>query len=273
MTIPGVPRARSGKVRFCAVILTASLLTAVTPSPGKSATQAPGIAALNAADNAYMTLQYSHADSLYKAMLDTTPDNTDLYWKLSRLNICIAESIKPEETARRMPYYTKAVEYARKAVAIDSNSAAGHTWLAAALAVKSDKIGNKEKLKRAREIKRELDKAISLNPNDDVAWSILGSYHRQISHIGWFSKFIGNTFVGEMPEGNAEMAEKAFRKAISLNPRAIRHYHELALLYIDLDRKPEAVRILKTALNKPVLMKSDIRRIDEIRQLIRKLEE
>lgn len=220
-----------------------------------------------------MAMQYEKADSLYDVMQHTGPESADLYWKLSRLNISMAEEFSPKESTRRMPFYTKAVDYARKAVSIDSTNAAAHTWLAASLAVKADKIGTKEKLGRAKEIKRELDRALALNPNDDVAWSILGSYYRQVSTIGWMSRILGNTFVGKMPEGNPELAEKAFKRAISLNPRAIRHYHELALLYIDQHRNEEALQILQAAVGKPVLMKSDIRRLEEIRELIRRLSE
>ncbi|NTU68557.1 MAG: hypothetical protein HGB02_06735 [Chlorobiaceae bacterium] len=226
-----------------------------------------------AADHAFMALQYEKADSLYDAMRQTAPENADLYWKLSRLNISMAEAISPKETDRRMPLYTKAVDFARKAVSIDSTNAAAHTWLAASLAVKADKSGSKEKLARAKEIKHELDKALALNPHDDVAWSILGSYYRQVSSIGWMNRLLGNTFVGKMPEGNPEVAEKAFKKAISLNPRVIRHYHELALLYIDQHRNEEALQTLQVAVRKPVLMKSDIRRLEDIRELIKKLEE
>lgn len=226
-----------------------------------------------AADQAFMAMKYEKADSLYEIIGKSGPENANLFWKLSRLNISMAESFSPRETTRRMPYYTKAVNYARKAVAIDSTNAAAHTWLAASLAVKADRIGTKEKLSRAKEIKLELDKALALNPNDDVAWSILGSYYRQVSNIGWMSRLIGNTFVGKMPEGSPEAAEKAFKKAISLNPRAIRHYHELALLYIDLHRDQEALQTLLIAIRKPALMKSDLRRLDEIRDLIKKLSE
>lgn len=254
-------------------LTTGALLSALlfTPANRVSAEPSRRPEALTAADKAFMSLDYETADSLYCAMLTTSPDNADVYWKLARLNITIAESISPKETARRMPYYTKAVDYARKAVALDGSSASAHTWLAAALAVKSDKIGNKEKLARASEIKHELDRALALNPNDDVAWSILGSYNHQVSNIGWMSRLLGNTFVGKMPKGSPEEAERAFRKAISLNPRAIRHHHELALLYIDLHRDEEALEILQAAINKPVLMKSDLRRREEIRGLIRKL--
>lgn len=226
-----------------------------------------------AADRAFMALQYEKADSLYEAMRQTHPESADLYWKLARLNISMAEAYGPKDSEHRIPLYSKAVDAARKAVAFDSTNAAAHTWLAASLAVKADKIGSKEKLARAREIKRELDRALALNPHDDVAWSILGSYYRQVSTIGWMSRFLGNTFVGKMPEGNPEAAEKAFKKAISLNPRAIRHYHELALLYIDQHRDEEALQALQAAVTKPVLMKSDTRRLEEIRELTRKLSE
>ncbi len=226
---------------------------------------------LDEADRAYMALHYQKADSLYNRLIPSVPDSAVLYWKLARLNICIAEAIPPKEREKRMPFYTKAVEYGQKAVQIDSTNASAHTWLAAALAVKADKIGSKAKLRRAAQIKRQLDKALELNPNDDVAWSLLGSYNFEASNIGWFSRFMGSTFVGKMPKGSREEAEKDFKKAISLNPQVIRHYHELAKLYLEEGRKKDALNLLLVAENKPVLMKSDIRRLHEIRKLINKL--
>jgi tetratricopeptide (TPR) repeat protein len=249
------------------------LLFLAFPSTGFEAETEARTAGFAAADHAFISLEYEKADSLYSTMRHAYPENADVFWKLARLNVSIAEAIAPKDAVRRMPYYTKAVEFARKAVAIDSTSAAAHTWLAASLALKSDRIGTKEKLARANEIKRELDKALALNPHDDVAWSILGSYYYQISNIGWMKRFIGNAFVGKMPEGNPQAAEHAFKKAISLNPRAIRHYHELALLYIDEHRDQEALHILEAALKKPILMKSDARRLEDIRVLIKRLSE
>jgi tetratricopeptide (TPR) repeat protein len=227
--------------------------------------------ALDTADQAFRSLRYEKADSLYNSMLQTGKESADLYWKLARLNISIAESFDPDESAKRIPYYAKAVEYARKSVELDNNNANAHTWLAAALALKADKIGSKEKVKRAEEIKQELNRALELNPHDDVAWSMLGSYNYEVSKIGWFSRMVGNAFIGGMPQGNRDEAEKDFKKAIGLNPRVIRHYHELAILYIDEGRKQEALNILKIAESKPVLMKSDTRRLHDIRKMINRL--
>jgi len=256
-----------------AAILTCLLLIPTLPANGNAATKVYESAALDAADQAFRSLRYEEADSLYTTMLQTGQESSDLYWKLARLNISIAESIDPGESTKKMPFYSKAVDYARKSVQLDGNNASAHTWLAASLALKADKIGAKEKVNRAAEIKKELEKALELNPNDDVAWSMLGSYNYQISKIGWFSRFMGNTFVGGMPKGSREEAEKNFKKAISLNPRVIRHYHELALLYLDENRKKDALNILRIAETRPVLIKSDTRRLKEIRKLNAKLSE
>jgi tetratricopeptide (TPR) repeat protein len=261
----------SGHRNLAAALITALLLVFSQAPDGCAAPKVSENAVLDSADQAFRALRYEEADSLYNTIIQNKQESASLYWKLARLNISIAESIDPDESAKRIPWYGKAVDYARKSVELDGNNASAHTWLAAALALKADKIGSKEKVKRAEEIKKELDKALELNPHDDVAWSMLGSYNYQVSKIGWFSRLMGNTFIGGMPQGNRDEAEKDFKKAISLNPRVIRHYHELALLYLDEGRKQEALNILRIAVTKPVLMKSDMRRLHEIKRLIDKL--
>lgn len=263
----------AAKCRIIAGALITALVLLGSPTCSEGGVAGPKSATLTAADKAFSALDYDGAEKLYAELIGEAPSNAALCWKIARLNIAIAESFGKKETARRMPYYNKAVEYGKKAVELDPRSAEAHTWYAAALAVKADKIGAKEKLNRAAEIKRELDRAVELNPNNDVAWSLLGSYYRQLSKIGWVKRLIGGTFVGKVPKGNPQAAEQALKKAISLNPRVIRHYHELGLLYLDLDRRQEALQALQTALRKPVLMKSDRRRLDEIRALVRKLSE
>ncbi len=222
------------------------------------------------ADKELRKMNYSKADSIYTMILRKNPDNAELYWKLARLQVSLGESIPYEKNDARLQHYHKAEEYALTCISLDSTNGKGHTWLAASLGIIADNVGTKEKLKRAREIKRELDTALRLNPNDETALSILGSYYREAANIGWLRRIVGNTFIGEVPEGNNEMAEKAFRKAISIDPEIIRNYHELALICIKNDNLEEAVRLMKTALDQPILIESDRRRIDKIRMLLKK---
>ena len=216
-------------------------------------------------------MNYSKADSIYSAELHNNPCNADIHWKMARLQVSLGESFPKGNFDARMLHYRKAAEYARTSISLDSTNAKGHTWLAASLGMMAEKIGTKEKLKRGQEIKRELDTALRLNPNDATALSILGSYYREAANIGWFKRMVGNAFLGEVPKGNYTLAEKAFRKSISIDPGIIRSYHELALICIKSGNKEEAISLMKTALDKPILIESDKRRIEEMHALLKQL--
>ncbi|MCX6179221.1 MAG: hypothetical protein NT163_07650 [Chlorobiales bacterium] len=247
-------------------------LTVLVPSVSAEAAKMKRTAgSIDIADQALWHMNYPKADSIYSSELHNNPNNVQLYWKLARLQVSQGESLASENIDGRMAHYRKAAEYARACIALDSTNAKGHTWLAASLGMMADKIGTKEKLKRAKEIKRELDTALRLNPNDETALSMLGSYYREAAKIGWFRRMVGNTFIGEVPKGNSTLAEKAFLKAISIDSRVIRNYHELALIYIEYGKKDEAIRLMTTALDKPILIPSDRKRIEEMRRLLKKL--
>jgi len=264
----------SSLYRWASIFLLFSLtanLPAVFAKKTKKAAIKPTVTPVEIADEAVWQMNYSKADSIYSSELRNNPSNVDLYWKMARLQVSLGESFPKGKSDARMLHYRKAAEYARNGIALDSTNAKSHTWLAASLGMMADKIGTKEKLRRAQEIKRELDTALRLNPNDETALSMLGSYYREAANIGWFRRMVGNAFIGEVPKGNYTLAEKAFRKAISIDPGIIRNYHELALICIDSGNKEEAVTLMKTALDKPILIESDKRRIEEMRALLKKL--
>lgn len=247
-----------------------SLIALIARTPAEGARKTQARTAVDIADLKVREMKYTAADSIYTSELRKNPGNAGIYWKLARLQISIGESISSENANAGMPHYRKAAEYARSSINLDSTNAKGHTWLAASLGMMADRIGTKEKLKRAKEIKQELDTALRLNPNDETALSMLGSYYREAAQIGWFKRMVANTFIGDVPKGNYELAEKAFRKAIALDPEIIRNYHELALICIENHNKEEAVRLMKIALDKPVLIESDKKRIEEMRSLLKK---
>lgn len=226
---------------------------------------------LQKGDSAFYAMNYEEADSLYTSILGEYPGNADANWRLARLYVSMGEALPPENTEERQPYYEKAVQHAEACIMNNDVIAEGHTWFAASLGVLADNVGPREKIKRANIIKSELDRALELNPEDDVALSILGSFNREIADMGWLEKVFAKTFLGSLPEGSQEEAEKMLKKAIAVNPRVIRHYHELGKLYRDMKRYPEAVAVLQEALTKPVLMKSDERRLENIRVLLKKL--
>jgi len=224
------------------------------------------------ADKAFIKINYELADSLYSEASQLDSTNADLQWKMARLYVCMGDGIDPHLKEKRAPYYKKAVEHARKSIELNDKSASAYTWLAAALGVSADNSSSKERIKYANDLKAALDKAIKLNPKDDIAYSILGSFYHASADISWYQRFFANTFLGSVPDGSYEESEKAFQKAIELNPTIIRHYYEFALLYMDWDKPKKALELLKKAQTLPVKMKNDRRRKREMKDMIAKLE-
>jgi tetratricopeptide (TPR) repeat protein len=245
-----------------------------SPPPVKKPVHKISVASLiKKADKAFVAIDYELADSLYKQAYAIDSTNANLHWKMARLYVCIGDGINPLQKDKRAPYYHKAVEFARKSIALNDQNSDAYTWFAAALGVSAENSSSKEQIKHANEIKSAIDKALALNPNDDVAYSILGSFYHSVSDIGWFERVFANTFLGSVPDGSFELSEKAFRKAIELDSTIIRHYYEFALLYMDWGKPKKALTLLKQAQDLPVKMKNDRRRKREMKQMIAELED
>ena len=168
-----------------------ALFPAIAAKKAKKATIKPTETPIEIADEALWQMNYSKADSIYSAELHNNPCKADIHWKMARLQVSLGESFPKGNFDARMLHYRKAAEYARTSISLDSTNAKGHTWLAASLGMMAEKIGTKEKLKRGQEIKRELDTALRLNPNDATALSILSVKSRK-AIIPWQKKHSEN---------------------------------------------------------------------------------
>ena len=148
---------------FLFLSLTAIYPSLLARSAGKKqiTKQTLTVNATNPGDKAFKERNFPKADSLYTSELQKNPASTELLGKLSRVQVTLGESIDFENTDERLKHYHKAAEYARAAITLDSTYAKGHSWLAASLALMADKIGTKEKIKRAHEIKHETAKILS----------------------------------------------------------------------------------------------------------------
>jgi len=224
--------------------------TAADPSPAVSVLIAQG-------DQAFQEIDYPASRSAYEAALRHAPENPELLWRLARLEVCIGD-MQPRETRRS--FYDAAERYARAAVAQDSTLAVAHTWLAAALGNIAVFEGSETKVRLSREIKEELDTALRLDPSDDVAWSILGSFYRALGKISWIERQLANIFLGGIPPGGFEDAERALNTAIGLAPNVVRHHWELGLVYAETGREEEARAEFTAVVKLPPTLGSDRRK-------------
>ena len=202
-------------------------------------------------DSAYMKYDNQGALAFYSKALEIDSLNYEALWKISRAYVDVGEVLADQE--ERKNYYRNAEEFARKAVEVNPEGSKGHLYLSIALGRVALDSGKKEQVQLSKEIKAEVDTALALDPNDDIAWHVLGRWHRKMATLGWIQRKFANMFLGGVPkEASVEKSAECFQKAIELNPGHINHYLELGITYEKLDMKEKAAEQYKKVLELPV---------------------
>jgi tetratricopeptide (TPR) repeat protein len=236
------------------IFLCAVLLLWTTPADAQSAF--PG-------DDAFARMDYQAAIATYDSLARVRPDDPQVQWRLARAQVFIGDVSRGEE--KKQAYLT-AERYAREAMRLDSSLAESNTWLAAALGNTAMYEGSKKKIALANEIKRLLLQSINLNPRDDIAWSILGTFYLALGNVSWLERTLANLLLGSLPEGGYEDAEAALLKALQIAPNVIRHRFELGMVYTKLDREEDARKEFEFCVTHPIQMASDRRRVEHAQE-------
>ncbi len=219
-------------------------------------------------DREFARIDYQRAQAIYDSVLTTSADSVDALWRLARVFVCMAD-VSPQD--QKLALYRHGEAFAYRCIQADSLKSEGHTWRAAALGNIAMFEGGKTKIKLCNMIKQELNFSLHLNPNDDIAYSILGSFYMALGNVSWIERQLANTFLGSLPEGGYDESESALRKAIALSPGVIRHHFALGELYIEQDRNQEALEQFRQVMILPVLLASDERTQLSAARLIKSL--
>jgi regulator of microtubule dynamics protein 3 len=180
----------------------------------------------------------------FQAALDQDSTSYEANWRgaitLLSLGEQIGDSVKSPD---RDSLYAQAERYARRAVAADPTGADGHFALAAAVGRASLTMGKKARIRRASEIRREALRTIALNPRHDGAYHILGRWNAEIMRISGLGRFFAKRFLGAgvFNEASWDKAIYNMEKAVALDPGRIYHHLELAQIFVERKRIPDAV--------------------------------
>jgi tetratricopeptide (TPR) repeat protein len=238
-------------------ILLAVALVALVAGPVSAQTAAEHI---QAGDQAYAQFDDTKALEDYQAALKLEPANYEALWKASRAMVDMADVITGKDKdakTRQQKLYTDATELARKAVAANPDDTWGHFQLAAANGKRLLMLGNKEQIAASKAVKAEIDRAIELDPTNDLAYHALGRWHRRIAEISGAKRFFGSILYGSIPKGSFEESEQYLRKAIELDPTYVNHYYELGLTLLALKKTDEAAECFQKAIDLPKTTSKD----------------
>lgn len=221
-------------------------------------------------DQHYAAARLPEARSAYLASLQESPGRYATLCRLSRTESELGEVQKGDAQRETR---AAAVEHARAAVKAAPDSAAGHVWLAVALGRQALDEGPKTRLALSREIKSEVDRALQLDPGIGRAWHVLAMWNVKLSGLNAIERMAANVVLGGVPKGASfENAEKAFQKAIALEPDYVNHRLEYGRLLKDRGRKDEARQELRRAVALPPTSGAlDLRYQAEARELLAKL--
>lgn len=218
---------------------------------------------LQKGDSLFIAQEYSAAINEYQSYLKNKPNDAEAYWRIVRATICMGDISKPTE---QESYYRRALEFSKNALRIDSLNSNVQCWYAVSLGYIALFEGSKRKVELCTEIQNALDKAISLDPRNDIAYSIYGTFYRTLGNVNWFERNFANILLGGLPEGGYAESEKMLLKAIEIAPNILRHRYELGLLYFDWGRPEKGKEIFRSSLSIPQTIGSDQSRINDMKQ-------
>lgn len=147
----------------------------------------------------------------------------------------------------------KAMACAAQAVAADPQNATAHSSLAVCYAKDCTLVDIKTELEDSRRFKQEAEKAIALDPKQDIAYYLLGRWNYGIAGAGWLSRTYVKIVYGGLPDASFQTAIADFQKACELAPARILNHTALAMAYAAVgDKKSELAELRKACALKPL---------------------
>lgn len=221
-------------------------------------------------DNHDVRLEAADALESYLKLEQLEPNNADLMVRIARqYRHLMADASSNSE---KVKLGEKALEYGRKAAQLGPNNSDAQLSCAISYGKMLPLRSSKEQVTCSKLIKDGAEKAIKLNANNDLAWHILGRWHRAVSSVGTVKRALASMIYDKLPEASAEESAECLEMAVKLNPNRVMHQIELGKTYAQLGRTNEAKQHLMKGLAMPSTEKDDASLKASGREVLRSLD-
>jgi tetratricopeptide (TPR) repeat protein len=214
----------------------------------------------------YAKLQASEALKYYLPAEKLDPGNVRLLVHISREYRHLMSDATA--SADKVRLGGAAVNYANRAAALSPKDAEAQLAVAISYGKLEPFQGNRQRFDAVHIIKDATDKAIELDPSNDLAWHVLGRWYKGLAEVDGLHRALAQAAFGSLPAATYEEAATCFEKAIQLNPNRLMHYIELGGVYAEMGRKDEARRLVSKGLSMPNTEKEDAETKREGQQLL-----
>lgn len=96
------------------------------------------------------------------------------------------------------------------------------------LDTKSELEGVKERVSQLENVKKHMQRAVELNPEDPTNWHLLGNFAFGLADMAWYQRKIVSAIFATPPSGTYEEALEYFLKAEEKKP----NFYSMNLLFI-----------------------------------------
>ncbi|TYP95285.1 hypothetical protein LX73_0583 [Fodinibius salinus] len=226
---------------------------------------------MNRADSLYNAYEDEEALQIYQNVLEGDPQNFTALWRSSFLYARISNQFNDKDKKRK--YFDNALEFAKRALEVDSTHTQSNFVMAVALGRKALTAGVKERIAVSRKIKHYAEQAIKYDSTNAGAWHALGRWHYKAANLSWLERTAANTLFGGIPgDPSNKKAAHYIRKAIQHDGQFILYHRHLAAVYNKLGWEKEAIASCQRALELPVQRAEDKFLKDECHSLINNLQ-
>ena len=106
----------------------------------------------------------------------------------------------------------KALEYAKRAVAVDPKNGMAQLALAICYGRQAPLLDNKTKIAYSKLVKEHTERALSLDPSSDYGYHVLGAWHYELASLNPVLRTIVRLVYGALPPASYEEAARLFKK-------------------------------------------------------------
>ncbi|MFN4284513.1 MAG: tetratricopeptide repeat protein [Lacibacter sp.] len=155
------------------------------------------------------------------------------------------------DAATQIEYYQKALELARRALAVNPRSSDANMVMALASGRLALIRNGSEKVGTVRDIKSYAERALQLNPGNVKALHILGKWHYEVSVLTFWERTGARVFFGGLPKASLDSSIYFYEKVRSLTKGFLLNSLELAKAYEKAGKKQQALQLLREVLQLP----------------------
>lgn len=200
-------------------------------------------------------LEAAKALEYYREAEKMEPDNAGLMVRMARQYRHLMQDASSK--SEKLKLGNISLDYGRRAAALAPKDSEAQLSTAISYGKMLPLQGSREQIEASKRIKEAADKAIKLNPENDLAWHIAGRWSRGIAEVGSIKRALASIVYEKMPSATFEDAIRCFQKALEINPHRVIHYIEIGRTYAQMGRENDARRYLQKGLAMPSTEKDD----------------